>query len=132
MESTVNWYRVVKLALALFVAETTIGFLEGALGPPEAEVSLHVAGYIASFVVCSAIFAFFAMRNFARPFVHAWLGLLLQVLMGFVFSLLLPIRLDDEGWALIALEWTLLVAALATGTGIGIGVRKKSRGLADT
>ncbi|WP_129582938.1 hypothetical protein [Solilutibacter tolerans] len=122
-----NWSSVVKLALVLFIAQVIAGFLDGLLIPPGGSLSWYFAGHAASLVVCSAIFAFFAVRNSARAFAHAWLGLLLQALIGLAFSLTLSILLGDLSWTSIALEWVVLILALAIGTSIGISVRNTSR-----
>src|SRR5690606_22736563 len=131
MESVVNWSKIIGLALSLFAAQVLLGFVEGVLSTSASGVSLILASHAASLAICSAIFAAFAIRIPNRPFAHAWLGLLLQVLVAVLFSAAISPWLGSTPWLSVALEWTVLVAALAVGTSIGIGLRHRAGNLAD-
>ncbi|MEZ0472983.1 hypothetical protein [Luteimonas salinilitoris] len=125
-----NWNKIVLLATLLFVAQVVLGFVEGALQSPDSGASWLFAGHATSFVVCSAI-AFFAVRYPAKPFAHAWLGLLLQVLVAAGLSAVLTAWLGSTPWVSVALEWAVLVVALVAGTSVGIGLRHSASGPAD-
>ena len=131
MESVVNWSKIIWLAFALFVAQVLLGLVEGALSTPTSSTSLLLAGHAVSLVICSAIFASFAVRTPERPFAHAWLGLLLQVLIAVLFSAAISPWLGNTPWLSVILEWTVLVAALVVGTSLGIGLRYRAGGPAD-
>ena len=131
MESVVNWSKIIALALSLLGAQILLGFAEGVLSTPASGASLILAGYAASLAICSAIFAAFAIRTPSRPFAHAWLGLLLQVLVAVLFSVAVSPWLGSTPWLSVALEWVVLVAALAVGTSIGIGLRHRVGSPAD-
>ena len=130
MESVVNWSKIIRLALSLFTAQVLLGFVEGVLSPVSG-VSLILAGHAASLAVCSAIFASVAIRTPNRPFAHAWLGLLLQVLIAVLFSVAISPWLGSTPWLSVVPEWVVLVAALAVGTSIGIGLRHRAGSPAD-
>jgi hypothetical protein len=125
MEHLVNWSKITWLALSLSAALVLLGFIEGAFASPDSGTSLLLAGHAASLVVCAAIFAFFAMANPDRPFAHAWLGLLLQVLIAILFSAALAPWIGSTPWVSVVTEWAVLVAALAVGTLLGIGLRHR-------
>ena len=126
-----SWNFIVKLALALFVAQFIVGFLEGVLVPPGAGALWRFVGYAVSFVACSAIFAFFATRQPTKPFAHAWLGLLLQVLVSVSLSFALEAWLAGTPWPLVAIDWAVLVCSLVVGTSVGSGLRHGATRAAD-
>ncbi|GAB3347411.1 hypothetical protein GCM10027359_31760 [Marilutibacter aestuarii] len=124
MEVIVNWGRIAIYAAALFVAQVSIGFLEGSLagiGP------MHlVASSAISFLACGAIFAHLAARQCSNPFVHAWAALILQSLAGAVFLFALTRRLDGVPPVTLAIEWLVLVCALMAGTALGSSWRRRT------
>ncbi|MBD7923496.1 hypothetical protein [Xanthomonas bonasiae] len=127
----VNWSRIIWLALSLFAAQFLIGFLEGVMSAPDTGISWLLAGHTVSLAAGMAIFASFAMHTPNRPFVHAWLGLLLQVLIAALFSAGLALWLDSIRLLSVVMEWAVLVAALVVGTSLGIGLRRCSDRRAD-
>ncbi|WP_072757475.1 hypothetical protein [Rhodanobacter sp. OK091] len=114
-----NWQKIIWLALSLFVAQFTIGFLEGLLSSPRSGVSAFLIGKAASLVVCSVLFGCFAARNPIRTLAHAWLALLFQVLAATLFSATLSHWLDEAPRVFVVAEWAVLVAALGIGTWFG-------------
>ena len=122
-----NWSKIALLAGLLFLTQIVLGFTEGILQAGSAAIWLP-AGHAASFLACTAIFAFFAARQPVRPFAHASCGLLLQILIALGLSALLATWLGNTQWSSVALEWLVLVAALLVGTSIGVrqqsGVQK--------
>jgi hypothetical protein len=127
----VNWQKIIWLALSLFAAQVTIGFLEGLLSSPGSGVSAFLIGKAASLVVCSVLFGCFAARNPIRPFAHAWLALLFQVLAATLFSVVLYHWLDETPWVFVLAEWAVLVAALGIGTWFGTIFVTRTAELAD-
>ena len=125
-----NWSKIASLAALLLLTQIVIGFVEGVLQADTGTTWL-VAGHAASFLVCSAIFAFFSARQPVRPFAHASLGLLLRVLIALGLSALLATWLVSTQWAFVALEWAVFVAALLVGTSIGTRQRGGAQGTAD-
>ena len=113
-----SWSKIALLAALLFLTQVLLGVVEGVLQATSG-TSWLVPGHAASFLVCSAIFAFFAARQPVKPFAHASLGLLLQVLVALGLSALLSNWLGSTQWAYVALEWAVLAAALFVGTSIG-------------
>lgn len=88
-------------------------------------------GKAASFAVCSVLFGCFAARNPIRPFAHAWLALLFQVLAATLFSVAIYPWLDEAPWVFALAEWAVLVAALIIGTWFGNIFVRRAGELAD-
>lgn len=126
-----NWNKIIWLALLLFVVQAVVGLIEGALLSADSGATWLLAGHAASFIACSTIFALFAIRVPSRPFVHALLALLLQVVLAFVLSATLATWLGSTPRLSVALEWVVVVAALAIGTSIGIRLRNRASRLSD-
>ncbi len=126
-----NWGKIIWLALALFAAQFLIGLIEGILSDSNTGVSWALVGHTVSLAVCIAIFASFSIRTPTKPFTHAWLGLLLQVLFAVLFSGVLALWLGGNPWLSVIMEWVVLVAALVGGTSFGIGLRRRSNRPAD-
>ena len=120
-----NWSKIAVLAALLFVAQFLVGFFGGFLQQSGSVAFWFLAGPAASFLLCSTIFAFSAIRNLVKPFAHAWLGLLLHVLAALAFSALLPASLGSTPWSSVALEWIVLIASLVVGTSVGIKFRTR-------
>lgn len=118
-----NWNKIVKLALTLFITQMAIGFLDGTLSPENAGITWLVASAAVSFVACGAIFAIFAMRQPTKPFTHAWTALLVQVAVSFVLVSALDRWIGSTSWFTVALEWFVLVCALVVGTSAGSALR---------
>jgi hypothetical protein len=131
MGSVVNWSKIIRLALSLFAAQALFGLVEGFLSTSASGVAVILAGHAASLAVCSAIFAANAIGTPNRPLAHAWLGLLLQVLIAVLFSVAISPWLGSMPWLPVISEWVVLVVALAVGTSIGIGLRHRERSPAD-
>ncbi|RYD93931.1 MAG: hypothetical protein EOP50_10315 [Sphingobacteriales bacterium] len=115
----------------MFVAQITLGFMEGALFTPSSNTLLLLAGPATALLICSAIFASFATRTPEKPFVHAWLGLLLQCLFAALLSAAISLWLGSTPWLSVMLEWVVLVLALVVGTSLGVGLRYRKGGPAD-
>ena len=120
-----NWNRIAKLALVLFAAQVVVGFLDGLLVPPAVGLPWLFTGHAASFIACSLVFALFAMRIPTRPFSNAFFGLLLYILMGFVFHLALSSWLIEISWSSVAIELSVVILALVVGTSVGVGMRQR-------
>lgn len=131
MERVVNWNKIVWLALLLFVAQVAVGLAEGAFLSADSGVTGLLAGHATSFIACSTIFALFVARNPSNPFAHTLLALLLQIILAVVLSATLGPWLGSTPWVFVALEWTVLVAALVVGTSVGIRLRHSTRRPAD-
>jgi hypothetical protein len=131
VESVVNWGKIIWLALALFAAQFLIGLIEGILSDPNTYLTWALVGYTASLAVCVTIFASFAIRTPNKPFTHAWLGLLLQVVFAVFSSVVLAQWLGRNPWLSVIMEWVVLVAALVVGTSLGIGLRRRPNRPAD-
>jgi hypothetical protein len=127
----VNWNRIVKLALALLLAQFTIGFLEGAFVPSGLDGMWHIISAAGSFVVCAAIFAYFAKNQPNKPFVHAWLAVLVCVVLAGVLARVLADWLEAAPLFVVAIEWVALVLALLVGTSIGSTRRHRGVSTAD-
>jgi hypothetical protein len=125
----VNWQTIGKYAIALFVAQALIGFLEGFLLPSSVAVLFGSAAV--SFVVCAAIFTHLGAYQSRKPFPHAWLALLLEVAAASVLGLILPFWISSQPFPLIVLELVVLVCALVAGTLFGISLRHRTRRTAD-
>ncbi|MGY0613451.1 hypothetical protein [Luteimonas sp. A501] len=115
---------VALYALALFVAQVAIGFLEGSLGG--IGTSQLFASAAVSFLACGAIFAHLAAKQFFKPFVHAWVALILQGLAGAVLLFALTRRFDSVPPIALAIEWLVLVCALMAGTLLGTSWRRRT------
>ena len=116
---TVNWNKIVKLALALLLGQFTIGLLEGAFMPPGLDGVWDIVSAAGSFVVCAAIFAYFANNQPNKPFVHAWLAVLVCVVVAGVLVRVLADWFEAAPWLVVMIEWVALVLALLVGTSIG-------------
>lgn len=124
-----NWLRILVLALALFASQFLVGVIEVLLADPDHSTLWLLAGHIASFAVCTTIFALFAFRTLVKPFTHAWLGLLLQMLVAGILWVVLALWPEGTPWDLVLIEWVVMVAALLAGTSFGIRMRRRtSRG----
>ena len=122
-DGVVNWDKIVKLALTLFLTQVVIGFLDGALSPTDAGIKWLVASAAVSFVACGAIFAVFAIRQPTKQFTHAWIALLVQVVVSFVLVSTLDRWMGSTSWFAVALEWFSLVCALIVGVSTGSALR---------
>lgn len=125
MESVVNWSRIIWLALSLSLAQFLIGVIEGILAGPHT-ASWLLAGHSVSLAVAVTLFASFAIRTTYRPFAHAWLGMLLQILLAGLLSSAIAPWFGSVPWHSVVMEWVVLVFALVVGTLIGIGLRNRS------
>jgi hypothetical protein len=120
-----KWREVLKYAVALFVAQCAIGFLEGYFSPQSSPVLL--AGAVASLVVCGAIFVHLGAYQPDRPFLYAWAALLLQVAAGSLLVEVLARSMSLIGRTslfLILLELVVCICALVIGTFLGTKLRK--------
>lgn len=115
-----SWSNVFKLAAALFVAQISLGFVEGVVVPPSEVASFYLVGNVVSFFVCAVIFGYFAACQRVRPFTHASLGLLVQCLLGALLYAMTTPWVGGTPKILIAIEWLVLVCALVIGTFVGI------------
>lgn len=131
VKNVVNWKKIIGLALSLFATQVFLGVAEGAMTTPASGVPLVLAGHAASFFSCSAIFALFAIRTPNRPFSHAWLGLLLEILIAALVSAALSPWLGRAPWFSVLPEWAVLLGALAAGTSLGVGLSNRTGKPAD-
>ena len=128
----VNWYKTAKLSAALFLAQVLIGVLDGLLAPPRAGIGWFVGSSAASLVACGVIFAGFAYRQNVKPFLRAWVALLLYGVAGLILELVLPDWLTSVPPVFVAVEWFVLICALLAGTTLGFSIRHASGDTADT
>ena len=125
MENVVNWKKIAGFAVALFLAEVLVGFIDGGAGASaglDAAKQRLALSTLLSLSFSTLIFFVLAARHDYRPFLHANLALLLT----FAFSLALGVVLPaDAPLILVALEWLTLVIGLVIGTSVGRYVRSR-------
>jgi hypothetical protein len=121
----VSWTYIIKLAISIFVAQGAIGFLGGFLNSSGSEFTWALGSHVVSLSVCGAIFAFFAYHQTCKPFLHAWVALLVCQVAGLA---LLPIYVAWLGSSLslltVIVDLLVVVCAHIVGTLIGIGLRR--------
>ena len=119
-----SWSYIVKLAISIFVAQVSIGFLDGFFAPGGAGVAWFVGSNAVSLVVCGAIFARFAARQPFRPFTHAWIALVVHVVAGFALAQALKPLVGSAPLALVAIGLLIVICALIVGTAFGVSLRR--------
>lgn len=130
---SLNWSKIARHAVALFLVQFVIGFVEGFLTPeasstvPAFAVSLIVASFV-SFAACAAVFAHLSAHQAVRPYAHAWLALFFQACAVSLLWLALPgwLRAKDP-MLFVAVDGFVLVCALFVGTAIGRKPRSAKR-----
>ena len=119
-----SWSYIVKLALAIFFAQVSIGFLDGFFAPGDAGVAWFVGSEAVSLVVCGAIFTRFASRQPFRPFTHAWIALVVHVVAGFALAQAVRPLVGSAPPELVAIGLLIVICALIVGTAFGISLRR--------
>ena len=129
-----NWKVVFGYGLALLLAGTIIGFVEGGFD----RIDVFAIGYTVHLVSYFLIFVVLAYRHTQRPLAHAALAAVAET--AFATAILgainyfLPIP-PSETIVLTIVEWVIKLVALLTGVPTGIALRhylssRRSRGSA--
>ncbi len=118
-----NWKAIAKYAAAVFIAQFMLGFLEGLLFEPSLSVTFSF--HAVSLVVCVLIFLHLGNYQPYKPFVHAWVALVLTITTAWMLVLLLYRWFGGPDVIDVVFEYVLLVCALVIGTSFGIVLRKK-------
>ncbi len=129
-----NWNRITAYAAALFIAQITIGFLEGLFFIPDSTDAIFrylIASSVVSFVVCGGIFAHLAARQPSRPFAHGMTALILQIAVASILARTLPGWLGNAPLVYVFINWMVLVCALLVGTAVGSSLRRGAGQSAD-
>jgi hypothetical protein len=127
-EAVVNWGKITSYALLLFLAGVAIGFIAASFPPSATVLSSRLA---AAFVVYTAVYAHLAMRQPARPYLHAWAVFALESLLG-VLGLVALTGVVSSATAPLALVGLLVhIGALAVGTAVGSSLRRHAGQRAD-
>lgn len=130
-----NWSKIAKYAVALFLVQFVIGLVEGFLTPGANSVRASavplIAASLVSFTACAAVFAHLSAHQQVRPYAHAWLALFFQACAANLLWLALPNWLGGRDPMFVVLvDWFVLVCALLVGTAIGRNVEKRTKRLA--
>ena len=129
----IDWSKVVRYGICLFIAQVAIGFAEGFLfsgvgsSDKGAILQAFAISALVSFAVCTVVFAHLVASQADRPFLHACLALLCHGGLSLALALLLPAWLDDLPLPIIAMEWLTLVAALNVGVFVGTLINRRMR-----
>ena len=115
-----NWKAIIIYGACLSIADFAVGFAAGFFGAKP----LFSAWDLASFVICTALFAHLAIRNRVRPLAHACLVLAFY---GVIWLALAALELALLGSVppllLIGLDWLGLIVSMAIGISIGSALR---------
>ena len=129
-----NWKRIAKYTIALFIMQSAIGFFEGYFTLVESADNLQsnimwlTIGFAISFVACTSLFAHMSVRQSYKPFTHAWIVLIIYITAGQIlyFSLTaLDLGAINSPLVFVIIEYLVLMFALLAGTSIGIYTRGK-------
>jgi hypothetical protein len=126
MSNVVNWKKIAAFAVAIFLAEVLVGFIDGGLvtgASLDAAMQRLAIGTLLSLCFSILLFSVMASRQDHRPFLHAILVLLLTFAFSLALGAILPAWLTGTPLILVALEWLTLVVGLVIGTSIGRYVR---------
>ena len=127
-----SWRKISKYGIALFVAQFLVGLADGFFGPAWSAEELHLGmawmfgSWLVLFSVCSSIFARMAIHQPSRAFAHAWLALLLPVVIGVVLNLAISRFLAPAPMFFIAIEIVVMAAALFVGTLVGLIIKGRA------
>jgi len=119
-----NWAYIVKLATTLFIVQSLIGYLYGFFSPEYSSHQWFLSNYVISLIASLAIFSSFARRQPFKPFLHAWISLLITQVAG--FALLLVYVSWFGSWPslfIVIIDLLVVVSALILGTLLGIYLR---------
>ena len=114
-----NWKIIIAYGACLSIAQITAGFAAGFFGT----TSLFSAWDLASFVICTLLFAHLATRNRYRPVVHACLALVFYAVISLALAALTSDFLGKVPTTLIGLEWLGLIISMVIGVSIGRALR---------
>lgn len=124
MKPVLNWVRIFRYAIALFLMQSVVGIVEGLLlstgsSGIHTPTAASIAASSLSFIACTMLFARLALRQSLQPFTHAWLAFLLQAGVGMLLMYLLRKWIGPVSGAALFLEWLVVTGALVAGTAIG-------------
>ncbi len=121
-----NWAYIFKLATTLFIVQSLIGFLYGFLTPEYLSHQWFLSNYVISLTASLAIFSFFACRQAFKPFLHAWISLLVTQVAGFALLLIYVSWFGSwPSFLIVIVDLLVVVCALILGTLLGIYLQKK-------
>lgn len=122
-----NWISIKIHALLLLGAGVVVGILEPqpSLNDQKAYLFSLLLLKGALLLVYFGIFAHMALRVSGRPLAHAMFALLISEAIAFAILSLLPVE-PTFPWGELAIEYTILLVALALGTSLGSHFRRRT------
>ena len=126
-----RWGYVVKLAIAIFLAQFAVGLLEGLLASRGSRFEWLVVSHAVSLGACVAIFAHFASRQPTKPFTHAWIALLTHLAVGSALAIAVEPWIRGISLDAFVIELLIVVCALVVGTTLGVYRKQQAENLAD-
>ena len=122
MNISVSWKSIILTAAALLIAQTLVGFFEGAFVTSHQESGFRqfLLSSAISFLLATAIFWFMVSRQHQRPILHASMALLIAAIASSALAALMIVLLGTRFHpVLVGAEWLVLLLALAAGTSLG-------------
>ena len=121
-----NWPYIFKLATTLFIVQSVIGYLYGLFSPEYSSHHWFLSNYLTSLISSLAIFSFFAYRQKLKPFLHAWISLLVTQVAGFALLLIYVSWFGSwPSFFIVIVDLLVIVCALIIGTQLGIYFQNK-------
>jgi hypothetical protein len=116
-----NWARITRYAVLMFLLHFSIGVLEGALAPSasdtEAGIRQMVTGLAVALLVNVLMFARLVYRQRERRLQHVALVFLLMLGIAQTFNAVIGLWLSlEQPMALTVLEWSVSVLGVLLGT----------------
>ena len=111
----VNWRKILVYGGCLFVAQVTIGVLDGFFFPNSS--SRFSPGDIVSYAACFLLFAHLASHT-NRTLLHAFLVLAVYCSLSLAFGAALRPLLGSIGISLLLKEWLVLAVTMLVALGV--------------
>jgi hypothetical protein len=129
-----NWKIIFIAGLLLLLAGVSIGFVGGGFTPQSREMVLrqYIGELGAHFLLYAAVFVWLGYRQRRRPIAHAVMALLVastiaMAMMAAITNSFSLSTIERSPLLLVAIDWGVTIAALASGLLVGCQWAKRRR-----